>query len=85
MLQYEAHFLNLLVGSQDQCITRIEYTMVIKRTFRSFMSLPTHYLYMIINIFVSNKVKCCPPIYKNIQRQVFSGRISISAKWLHEL
>ena len=23
VLQYEAHFLNLLVGSQDQCITRI--------------------------------------------------------------
>ena len=57
----------------------------IKRTFRSFMSLPTHYLYMIINIFESNKVECCRPIYKNIQRQVFSGRISILAKWLHEL
>ena len=58
----------------------------IKRTFRSFTSLPTYYLRIHDNIFVSNKIQRCRPIYKNIQRPVFiSGRISILAKWLHDL
>ena len=57
----------------------------IKRTFRSFMSLPTYYLCIHDNNFVSNKVNRCQPIYKNIERPVFSCCISILAKWLHEL
>ena len=57
----------------------------IKRTFRSFTSLPTYYLCIHDNNFVSNKVNRCQPIYKNIERPVFSCRISILAKWLHEL